>query len=530
MSSESSQAVLIAGGGPTGITAALELRRFGIPVRIVDEMEGPAATSRAVGIQARTLEEMELRGLAEQFTRIGHPATGGEIYGNGKLLVHVDFTRIASRYNYLLFLSQTETDRILREALEAEGAGVEWGVKLAAIGQSAAGVNATLEHNDGSFEEITAPYVIDAEGAHSIIRNTLGLKFKGKTFDQLFAIGDVHVGGDLSNSSFHIFSCERGLLGMFPMGGSHFRLVAANPHNDRTLSDPPTLDELQAIYDQRSPVSARLRQLTWSSLFHVNSRMVDTLRVGRIFLAGDAAHIHSPAGGQGMNTGIQDALNLGWKIALVLRGIAPEALLDTYDQDRLPVMRSVLTRTEGLTDVIGGDSILRDFFLHLAPWVANAEFVQDTVTARISQLALNYRNSPLSSDNFGDGALVAGDRIPDLAIRVSAETPSESGRIFSLLSPTRFTLLLVNFSSTAAVQAQLNESLSPLRELINTFSISAPDDEARKPFEECFGQRPSINLVRPDAYIGFRGTESSAGELAKYCRKWFAPNTRQQAA
>jgi 2-polyprenyl-6-methoxyphenol hydroxylase-like FAD-dependent oxidoreductase len=525
-----SPSVLIAGGGPTGLTAALELRRFGIPVRIVDEAEGPSATSRAVGIQARTLEEMELRGLADEFVRIGHRATGGHIYGDGKLLARVDFTRIASRYNFLLFLSQTETDRILREALEAEGTAVEWGVKLAAFGQSPAAVNVTLEHTGGSFEELTVPYVIDAEGAHSIIRNTLGLAFKGKTLDELFALGDVHVSSDLSNSDFHIFSSQHGMVGLFPMGGSQFRLVAGIAHPDQPLSDPPTLEELQALYDQRSHLPVRLRQLTWSSMFHINSRMVETLRVNRIFLAGDAAHIHSPAGGQGMNTGMQDAMNLSWKLALVLRDSAPDALLDTYDQDRLPVMRSVLNRTEGLTDVIGGDSILRTFFLHLAPWVGHAEFVQNQVTARISQIALNYRNSPLSSDNFGDGSLVAGDRIPDLSVRASSGPLSETQTIFSMLHPTRFTLLLANFADSAAIQAKLSESLSPWSELIDTFSISAPDGDEHSPFRDGFGERPSLTLVRPDAYIGFRGTQSSPDALVKYCRQWLSPAVKKQAA
>ena len=396
--------VLIAGGGPTGITAALELRRFGIPVRIVDVKEGPDSTSRAVGIQARTLEEFQLRGLADDLVRIGHHATGGDIYGEGKLLIHVDFTKIPSSYNYLLFLSQNDTDRILREALEAAGAAIEWGVKMIAFGQDASGVTATLEHCDGSIEEIRPAYVIDAEGAHSIIRSTLGLEFKGKTLDETFLLGDVHITSDLPNSNFHIFSSQQGFLGLFPMGGSHYRLVAGNPAPgnaiDVTDSAAPTLEELQAIYDQRSHIPARLHQLTWSSFFHINSRMVKNLRVGRIFLAGDAAHIHSPAGAQGMNTGIQDAMNLGWKLALVMRGIAPEGLLETYEQDRLPVMRSILTGTEGITNITGGDSILRTFFIHLAPLFANAELVQKSATSHISQIALNYRNSPLSEDHF----------------------------------------------------------------------------------------------------------------------------------
>lgn len=591
--------VLIAGGGPTGITAALELRRFCIPVRIIDEKEGPDGTSRAVGIQARTLEELELRGLAGELVRIGQRATGGNIYGEGKLLVHVDFTRIPSAYNYLLFLSQNDTDRILREALEAEGAAVEWGVKMIAFGQDPSGVTATLEHSDGSIEEIRPAYVIDAEGAHSIIRSTLGLEFKGKTLDETFVLGDVHLSGDLSNSNFHIFSSPQGFLGLFPMGGSHYRLVAGNPAavnpipgnlaNAAQSSTPtlekfqaiPTLEELQAIYDQRSHIPARLHQLTWSSFFHVNSRIVRNLRVGRIFLAGDAAHIHSPAGAQGMNTGIQDAMNLGWKLALVMRGTAPESLLDTYEQDRLPVMRSIVFRTEALTDVIGGHSILRNFFIHVAPLFANADFVQDNATANISQIALNYRNSPLSEDLFGDGNLVAGDRIPDLEIRVAStgapvtlsgvevassgaqpDLPTrvassdaqpnlairaaasgakvESQRLFSLLNPSRFTLLLANFADPTAVRAKLSQSSSPWPQLpwaelpwlqiIDVFEISAPAGEAGKRFAECFGVKPSITLVRPDAYIGFRGGESSVEAFPKYCSKWFSPAEQKQAA
>ena len=567
------QFVLIAGGGPTGITAALELRRFGIPVRIVDEKEGPASTSRAVGIQARTLEEFQLRGLADDLVRIGHHATGGDIYGEGKLLVHVDFTRIPSSYNSLLLLSQNDTDRILREALESEGAAIEWGVKMIAFGQGSSGVTATLEHSDGSIEEIRPAYVIDAEGAHSIIRSTLGLEFKGKTLDETFVLGDVHITSDLPNSNFHIFSSPQGFLGLFPMGGSHYRLVAGNPNAvNPTTANPidsnpaesnptqgvaqsaeptvgdlhaaPTLEELQAIYDQRSHIPARLHQLTWSSYFHINSRLVKNLRVGRIFLAGDAAHIHSPAGAQGMNTGIQDAMNLGWKLAFVMRGIAPEKLLDTYEEDRLPVMRSVLMGTEGMTNITGGQSILRTFFIHLAPLIANAEFVQKSATSHISQVALNYRASPLSQDNFGDGSLVAGDRIPDLEIR-AASSPAqgaaiESRKMFSLLNPSRFTLLLANFVDSAEVRAKLSQSSSPWPQLpwpeipwlqmIDIFEISAPAGEAGKPFAECFGVKPSISLVRPDAYIGFRGTQASTDAFTKYCNQWFSPAAQKQAA
>jgi 2-polyprenyl-6-methoxyphenol hydroxylase-like FAD-dependent oxidoreductase len=531
MAKDSNPQVLIAGGGPTGMAAALELSRFGIRARIVDEMEGPESTSRAIAIQARTLEELQLRGLADEFVRLGHRAEGGDIYGDGKLLIHVDFTKIPSHYNFVLFLAQTETDRILREAFEAQGGAVEWGVKVTAIGLQPSGVTVVLEHADGSIEEVTAEYVIDAEGTHSIIRNTLGLQFKGKTLEETFVLGDVRVDGNLPNSSFHIFSSENGLLALFPTGGSQFRVVASNPPRDLAKTEMPALEELQALCDQRSHFLIKLRDLTWSSIFHANSRMVKTLRVGRVFLAGDAAHIHSPAGGQGMNTGIQDAINLGWKLALVLEGKASEPLLDTYDEDRIPVMRSILSRTEGLTNAMGGPSTLRSFFLHLAPWIANSEFAQEIATSRISQIQLNYRNSLLSEDHFGDGSLTAGDRVPDLTVRVAGTgAPQETMKLFALLDASRFTLLLANFQDVAAIRASLSKAASPWQELADVVEIAQPEGDAGKPFADAFGAKPSITLVRPDAYVGFRGGESSAEDLTKYCNRWFSPAAQRQAA
>jgi 2-polyprenyl-6-methoxyphenol hydroxylase-like FAD-dependent oxidoreductase len=531
MAKDSNTQVLIAGGGPTGLAAALELSRFGIRTRIVDEMEGPESTSRAIAIQARTLEELELRGLADEFVRLGHRAEGGDIYGDGKLLVHVDFTKIPSRYNFILFLAQTETDRILREALEAHGSAVEWFTKVTAIGLQPSGVTTVLEHADGSIEEVTAAYVIDAEGAHSVIRNTLGLQFKGKTLEETFVLGDVQVDGELPNSSFHIFSSENGLLALFPTGGNRFRVVASNPPRDLVKTEMPALEELQALCDQRSNIQIKLRDLTWSSIFHANSRMVKSLRVGRVFLAGDAAHIHSPAGGQGMNTGIQDAINLGWKLALVLQGKASERLLETYDEDRIPVMRSILSRTEGLTSAMGGPSTLRSFFVHLAPWIANTDFAQEIATSRISQIQLNYRNSLLSEDHFGDGLLSAGDRAPDLTVRImGTAAPQEARRLFTLLNASRFTLLLANFQDVSAVRAQISKAASPWLELVDVAEIAAPDGDAGKPFAEAFGAKPSITLIRPDAYVGFRGGEASADDLIKYGDKWFSPAAQRQAA
>lgn len=524
--------VLIAGAGPTGMIAALELRRWKIPVRIVDESEAPATTSRAIGIQARTLEELELRGLADELVRRGNPARGGKIYGGGKLIFSLDFTRIESRYNSLLFVSQAETERILREALEREGVVIERGVKMAGFAQTAEGITATLEHRNERLEKAEAAYLISAEGAHSGVRSSLDLPFRGKSFEERFALGDLMIDGDLTDAEFHIFTSEEGFLALFPLGGNHFRLIAASPGHASADNAPPTLAELQAIYDQRAHIPARLRGLGWSSWFHIASRMVSRLRIGRVFLAGDAAHIHSPAGAQGMNTGMQDMMNLGWKLAMVLQGKASERLLDTYEDDRLPVMRSVLTRTEALTDAIASQNpVVRGAFNHLGGWLAGADVVQQAAASRITQIALNYRSSTLSENHATGGSLHAGDRVPEL--RVMAIGPGgqrHETRLADLLDPSRFTLLVISPGRASELHAQAMNSIEAWHDLIVVEQVEAAEGQEHRRYRENFGTLPSLVLIRPDAYIGFRGGEHSVSHLANYCRAWLARGQRQQAA
>jgi len=532
MTTESSPTVLISGAGPTGLTAALELRRFGIPVRLIDAMDGPSPTSRAIGIQARTLEELELRGLADEFVRLGNAARGAVVFGGGKQLFRADFTQIESRYNYLLFLPQSDTERILRDALAKEGTKVEFGMKMIAFAQNGEGVTATLEHMDGRLEEVSASYLISAEGAHSIIRTSLGLPFKGTAFDQYFALGDLHADGELPDSDLYIFSSEMGFMGMFPMGGSHFRLIAGYPHGNLPEGNGPTLTDLQAIYDERSHIPARLRQLAWSSWFHINSRMVEKLKVGRVFLGGDAAHIHSPAGAQGMNAGIQDMMNLGWKLALALKGMAPEELLDSYERDRIPVMRAILGETERVTELVATENkLLRSLFYHLAPWVGGFSFVEENAVARISQLSLNYRDSSLSADYGAAGNLRAGDRVPELKLQAAIDQGRyEERRLFNLLSPSRFTLLLANFPDSATQEDQLTHAIVHWRELIAIVRVQPAEGEEKQKYHEHFGSLPSLALIRPDAYVGLRGNERSINHLAEYCGRWLSGETQRRAA
>jgi 2-polyprenyl-6-methoxyphenol hydroxylase-like FAD-dependent oxidoreductase len=323
--------VLIVGAGPTGLTAALELSRMGVAVRLIDKREAPAATSRAIGVQARTLELFEQRGLAEEMVRLGNKGRFASIYGGGKRVFRLDFGHVESRYPFMLLISQAETERILREAVARQGVTPQWNTELVGIGQDALSRDASpvqgiLKLADGSLERVAAPWLISAEGAHSLVRTTLDLPFEGHTREEQYALGDLLVASDLPDSDIQIFSSDHGFMGLFPMGGEHFRLIASNPLSQPSKDAGPSLDELQRIYDQRSHIPARFHDLTWSSWFRINSRMVSRLKVGRLLLGGDAAHIHSPAGAQGMNTGIQDMINMSWKLAMVISGQAPPAV------------------------------------------------------------------------------------------------------------------------------------------------------------------------------------------------------------
>ena len=526
--------VLIVGAGPTGMTAALELSRSQVPLRIIEKTSEPATTSRAIGVQARTLELFEQRGLVERMLVHGNPGQFGSIYGESKRIFRLDFAHNGSRYGYMLFVSQAETEATLRAALEVQQVTIERDVEFVALSQSdrADSVKAILKHRDGTLEDVECDYLIDSEGAHSISRTTLGFEFKGKTREEMYVLGDLYIDGDLPSTDFHIFSSQFGFMGLFPLGASRFRLIASNPLSDPDKVKAPSLEEIQQIYNQRSHIPALFHDMSWSSWFRINSRMVDRLRAGRVFVGGDSAHIHSPAGAQGMNTGIQDMINLSWKLALVIKGQADPKLLDTYNDDRIPVIRNVLNKTEHLTDMIGSENdLVRSAFSYIAPWIVETDFVQENSTEQMSQLSLNYRESPLSVSHRFSGSLRAGDRIPNLDVQLiggqgEAARPSESTGLFRLLNIDRFTLLYTGLKNPEEIHRRTRELLSPWKDIFSACSI-APSSAAAHPFKEFFGTNASLILVRPDGYAAFLGEADSLDQLARYLSDWFP---RQPAA
>ena len=306
-------------------------------------------------------------------------------------------------------------------------------------------------------------------------------------------------------------------MGLFPMGDDHFRLIASNPLGDPEKDVEPSLEEIQQIYDMRSHIPARFHDCVWSSWFRINSRMVTQVKAGRIFLGGDAAHIHSPAGAQGMNTGIQDMINLCWKLALVANGQATPALLDTYGEDRLPVMRNVLSQTDNLTTTIGTENpVVRMLFNHLGPWVVGTGIVQANATASMSQVALGYRDSPLSESHHTGGSLRSGDRVPDVPVRLRQGDGWRETTLHDTLDPSRLTLLVhASDSGDRAVDTGAAPPDSIVREL-----APATADGSRDALDGILG-RDSATLVRPDGYAALTTPLSTASaHLGAWCAKW----------
>jgi 2-polyprenyl-6-methoxyphenol hydroxylase-like FAD-dependent oxidoreductase len=239
--------------------------------------------------------------------------------------------------------------------------------------------------------------VICAEGSHSSIRHTLNLDFKGKSLEQSYALADLHIDGELPEDSLSIFVVERGFLGLFPMGQRRFRMISTDPQHQAVSASDPSLAEMQRLYDAHCHIREVLHDVAWTSRFRVNSRMLHSFRSGRVFFGGDSAHVHSPAGGQGMNTGIQDMINLCWKLALVYRGHAQNALLDPYTEERHPVIDRLLNTTEKATDAMNSQGrIAHQIMTHVAPLVLDSKRARELGSRILSQVKFEYRSSSLS--------------------------------------------------------------------------------------------------------------------------------------
>ena len=508
--------VLVVGAGPTGLMLANQLVRRGVSATIIDRHEGPALQTRALGVQARTLEIYKHLGIVERAIALGKKSTGANMWARGRLEAHVPFGdsgRHLSPYPYLLILGQDDNEKLLGESLERLGLRVQWNTELVGLSQEPDRAVAKIKHSDGSVAELSAKWVAGCDGAKSSVRELTGVEFLGAPYQHVFFVADTQLTGPMVPDELNVYLWPEGFHLFFPMRGvGHWRLVGILPPELRGRDDV-TLDEVMHSVHQQAGEGLRLQGCSWFSTYRIHHRRAKKFRVGRSFLLGDAAHIHSPVGAQGMNTGLQDAYNLGWKLALVVADRAHESLLDTYEGERLPVALSLLKTTDqGFSFIVSDSRIVglarTNVIPKLLALAMKVKAMQTLAFRTISQIGIRYPESSLSMSAAEPpkGAPRPGDRFPWLRLELSAGEGAVD--VFDRLDDTRMNLVVVGQAAPAAEVAGLGDFLRILA--VPQSPVNAAELSRAK--------IPSLAfyLLRPDGYIGLCGDRWDANAAARY--------------
>lgn len=508
--------VLIVGAGPTGLMLANQLARRGVRFRIIDRHPGPAVQTRALGVQARTLEIYSHLGIANRALELGKRGRGANIWARGRRAARVpvgDIGEGLSPYPFLLILGQDDNERLLGEALRQHGLDVEWNTELVGLTQDAGRVVARLKHADGTVRETTTGWVGGCDGARSAVRELNRIAFQGAPYEDVFFVADTVMTGPMVADELNVYLWRKGFHLFFPMRGTdHWRLVGIVPEGLRGR-DGLTLDEVMPSIIQEAGTGLTLRSCSWFSTYRIHHRRAQRFREGRCFLLGDAAHIHSPVGAQGMNTGLQDAYNLGWKLALVVAGRADARLLDSYEDERIPVAEALLNSTDRLFSLVISDNwvtgLLRTRLVpKLAGLAIRLQRVQKLAFLTISQTGITYRKSPISETLSGipETAARSGDRFPWIRLTFTDGGPRED--LYQKLDDTRFTLIVIGQPAPASGFPALNGTMQ-------TLMISA-NAENRAELERVNVPETAFYLLRPDGYVGLTGVHLDMAEVDRY--------------
>ncbi len=526
--------VLVVGAGPTGLALAAQLRAHGARLRIVDRSWDRTRESRALAIQPRTLEVLAGLGVSDRLVPRGNRAVRLRAHtARGTVeLPLFDIGLDDTAYPFLLFLSQAETESVLHEHLRARGVHVERGRELVALDQDADGVTCHLRDGDGVEVVVRAAYVVGCDGAHSTVRRLAGIRFDGAAYPQTFVLADLEADA-IDPTAAHAFLSADGPLLFFPLGRpTTWRMIAMRPPGAPVPSGGVTLPDLQRLADTRTGGVVGLHDPVWMTDFRLHRRSAERYRLGRVLLAGDAAHIHSPAGAQGMNTGVQDAVNLAWKLALVTRGVGAPALLDTYDAERSPVGRAVLRFTDrAFTAATSQHPVVRLVRTRAAPLLValatHAHGTRARAFRTVGQLRVGYRSSPLSARGRASWrGPRPGDRLPDALVLVGGRTATLHSRLrrpgFHLLlwdpdglcPPSLVDAVRTRYPDLVAVHR-----LGPRRSSADVQDLTG--HLARR--LHLSGGRPAHLLVRPDGHVALRG-DGDLRPLRDYLERWLVPD------
>lgn len=502
--------VLIAGAGPTGLVLALWLARLGIRVRIIDKNPYPAAHSRALAVQARTLEFYSQLGFANELVDGGHRVPAVNLWVEGRQVAHAPFGELGhglSPFPFALIYPQDEHEPLLIRHLAALGVTVERPVELLSFTEptdTADPILATLRLADGTEQTCRCTFLAGCDGARSIVRQSLNIGFPGGEYTHLFYVADVTGTGPVANGELHVALDDTDFLAIFPLdNGGRMRLVGTIRDSladqaEQTSDDLSWNDVSKRVLDW---IHVDVQQVNWFSTYRVHHRVAESFRHDRVFLLGDAAHIHSPVGGQGMNTGIGDAVNLSWKLADVLRGRAAATLLDTYEPERIAFARRLVSTTDTAFTAVTADSDLAllvrlQIVPHILPALLASHTVRPLLFRTVSQIGINYRSSDLSEGRTG--SLHAGDRLPWLQLPDSAD----------------------NFAPLTSLDWQVHvytNTLCPdIRRLCTQRSLALHVFPWKPDFAHSGLAEDALYLIRPDGYIAFADPAAKARNLASF--------------
>jgi 2-polyprenyl-6-methoxyphenol hydroxylase-like FAD-dependent oxidoreductase len=493
--------VLVAGAGPTGLVLALWLTKMGIKVRIIDKTAEPGTTSRALAVQARTLELYRQLDLSEAVVAEGHEMRAVNLWARGKKAAHLALNAVGegmTPYPFLQMFPQDKHERLLISRLEALGVSVERRTELLSFNDTGGTIVASLRKPDGQEETCEAAYIAGCDGAHSVVRHVIGAEFPGGTYRQIFYVADVVGSGQTFDGELHVDLDEADFLAVFPMD-AHGRARLIGTVRDERALHPETL-KFEDVSDKAiRNLALTIDKVNWFSSYRVHHRVTDRFRKGRAFLAGDAAHVHSPAGGQGMNTGIGDVINLAWKLAAVVKGKASDRLLDSYEPERISFARKLVATTDRVFTFATAEGRIADIVRTrivplIFPAAVSLDAVREFMFRTVSQVMLNYRGDPLSVGVAGQ--VHGGDRLP----WVKVGDTDNYGPLAAINWQAH-----VYGTANAALAAWCEAHRLPLHRF-----------DWQPEHEEAGLARNAVYLLRPDTYVALADASGDPAILDRY--------------
>ncbi|MEE6132834.1 FAD-dependent monooxygenase [Priestia sp. GS2] len=497
--------VLIVGAGPTGLALARSLANHGVQIRIIEKNSGPGTASRALVVHARILEHYQQLGFSDRLVNKGLPMTALTIREGDKDKAKLNFPDLGeglSPFPYILSFPQDEHEEILVDELKKVGIEVEWNTELTSFSDNGDTVKATLK-KDGCLEERTEfNYLCGCDGAHSTVRKGLGIEFPGGTYDQLFFVADVESeAGGAGMENMYMYMDDEGFISYMPVRNEKMKRIIGIVPKELTNYSNMEYKDISSYIERK--IGLKTTKVNWFSTYRVHHRVSEQFIKGRIFIAGDAGHIHSPAGGQGMNTGIGDAINLSWKLAAVIKGKADSSILETYESERIAFARILTSTTDKVFQTIVGrhvrGSLLRKVFMpYVVPFLFGFSTAKKKAFKVVSQTEINYRDSKLS--NGTAGKIVAGERLPWI------ETAHSDN-----FKP------LQSFDWQIHIYGQANKDLI---EFAQSHSLKVHEFTWEQKMDSVGFQQDALYLIRPDGYVALANKDQNVSALNEYLTKF----------